>query len=378
MLLALSLAAFAAPKAPAVVVPACVAEGQKAVTEAGPAAAGKAWLDLATCDPAAAKVAAPEAWKKIIAGPGADAAGVKAIELGLGEHIRVWADTQQPDEKSAFINTLGEQCTNPAVPTFFVDSEKALGGKFWSGRWFAGLDACRTPAAVAQLTSGLESQKGEQGRFKAVLETLARNLGKDAIPVLEARLGTVSDPEFASYEVGAFADAAGVGSVAGLNLEAAALAVAAIKKLAPTLPEPALESARTTLLALRDELSSDSMAAQRYRALAQADGSLHYGLYVTKVGICKKDTKIEVHTVLLTNAGRTWPDQVVARASSWIEAIDWKLPKDCIGNVTVTASPTPVKDRAAFDAFTKGLDTELQKKNDGVKVRVFAAEPHSL
>ncbi|MSQ00823.1 MAG: hypothetical protein EXR71_02895 [Myxococcales bacterium] len=378
MLLALALAAVAGPKAPAVVVPACVTEGQKAVAEAGPAAAGKAWLELAVCDAAAARLAAPEAWKKIIAGPGADAAGVKAIELGLGEHIRAWADTQQPDEKSAFVNTLGEQCENGAVPAFFVESEKALGAKFWSGRWFAGLDACRTPAAVALLTSGLESQKGERGRFKAVLETLARNLGKDAIPVLMARLAVESDPEFASYEVGAFADAAGVGSVAGLNLDAAALAVAAITKLAPVLPEPALESARTTLLALRDELASDSMAAQRYRALAQADGSLHYALYVTKVGACKKDTKIEVHTVLLTNAGRTWPDQVATRAASWVDAIDWKLPKDCVGTVTVTASATPIKDRAAFDAFTKGLDTELQKKNDGVKVKVFAAESHSL
>lgn len=376
MLLTLVLTALAAPKPPPL--PACVVEGQKVLAEAGPAAAGRAWLDLATCDAAAGKAAAPDAWKKIIAGPGADAAAVKALELGLGDAIRTWADTQQPDEKSAFVNTLGEQCTNAAVPAFFAESAKVLGEKFWSGRWFAGLDACRTPEAVELLKAGVESQTAERGRFKAVLETLARNLGKDALPVLEAKLAAEKDPEIASYLVGAFADAAGVGSVAGLNTEAAAAAVATLQKLGPTMPELAVEGARTTLLALRDEAASDGMAALRYRALAQADGSLHYGVYVTKVGTCKKDTRIEVHTMLLTHAGRTWPDQVVARAKPHTDALTWKLPKDCTGELVVTASATPVKDAAAFDAFVKAQDTELQKKHDGVKVKAFAEAPAAI
>lgn len=376
MLLALVVTALAAPKAPPA--PACVAEAQKVLADAGPASAGKAWLDLATCDAASGKAAAPEAWKKIIAGSGADAAAVKAIELGLGDHIRAWADTLQPDEKSAFVNTLGEQCSNAAVPGFFVESSKALGDKFWSGRWFAGLDACRVPAAVELLQAGVDSQKQERGRYKAVLETMARNLGKDMIPVLEGKLTTEKDPEIASYLVGAFADAAGVGSVAGLNVEAANTAVATIVKLAPTLPEPALEGARTTLLALRDEAASDAMAAQRYRAVAQADGSLQYGVYVTKVATCKKDTKIEVHTMLLTQAGKTWPDQVGIRARTHVDALSWKLPKDCTGEVVVTPSPTPLKDAAAFDAFTKAQDTELQKKHPEVKVKIFAEAPSPL
>ncbi len=368
MLLILSLAAFAAPKIP---VPACSVAAQQTLTESGPAAAGKAWLELATCDEAAARVAAPAAWTTIIAGSGADAAAVKAIELGFGEAIRAWVLTLQPDEKSAFINFLGEQCSNKAIPPFFVATAAALGDKFWGARWYAGLDACRDPAAVGLLQGGLKSQLADTSRYKAVLEMLARNLGRDAIALLDAALKADSDPERASYIVGAFADAAGVGSVAGLNHDAAQAAVASIVTLAPSLPERALEQARTTLLALQDELMSDSMAAQRYRSLAQADGSLQYGLYVTKVATCKKDSRIEVHTALVSNAGKTWPDQVVARAQPAVAQFDWHLPKDCTGDVLVEASSAPLKDAAGFDAWVTAQDDELKKQHPGVKAKVF-------
>ena len=359
----------AKPAAPAG--PPCVADAQKALDEAGPAAAGKAWLDLAMCDAGTARTAAPAAWAKIIAGSGADAASIKAIELGLGDAIRAWVETLQPDERSSFINMLGEQCSNAAVPTFFADSSKALGDKFWTARWFAGLDSCRSPVAVGVLEAGLESQKEERSRFKSILETYARNLGKDAIPKLEARAAAEKDAELASYAVGAFADAAGVGSPGGINNEAAQAAIAAILKLAPALPEKSIEQARTTLLALRDEANSDGLAAQRYRSLAQADGSLTYGIYVVKVATCKKDTKVEVHTTLATNGGHTWPDQVVARTKPNIDHFTWHLPKDCTGDVGITASPQPLKDKAAITAFNDAQDAELEKKNPGIKVKVF-------
>ena len=375
MLLIFSLAAFAAPKIP---VPACSAPRQLALTEAGPAAAGKAWIELATCDEAAARVAAPTAWTTIIAGSGADAAAVKAIELGFGEAIRAWVLTLQPDEKSAFINTLGEQCSNKAIPPFFVATSTALGDKFWSARWYAGLDACRDPAAVGLLQAGLESQLANTSLYKAVLETLARNLGRQAIPLLEAALKADTDPERASYIVGAFADAAGVGSVAGINHDAAQAAVASISTLAPSLPERAIEQARTTLLALQDELMSDSMAAHRYHSLAQADGSLQYGLYVTKVATCKKDSKIEVHTALVTNAGKTWPDDVVDRAQPSVAQFAWHLPKDCIGDVLVVASPAPFKNAAGFEAWVDEQDVELGKQHPGVRAKVFPEPPLPL
>ena len=112
--------------------------------------------------------------------------------------------------------------------------------------------------------------------------------------------------------------------------------------------------------------------------VAQADGSLQYGLYVKKIATCKKDTRIEVHTALVTNAGRTWPDQVAARVAGTVAQYKWHLPKDCEGKVDVLSSPLPVADKAAFDVFVETQDKELSKKNPDVKARAFAEAPIPL
>jgi hypothetical protein len=374
LLLTVNLA-LAAKKPAAPVGPPCLAEATTALAEAGPASSAKAWLEVANCDAEAGKAAAPEAWKKIISGPGADAAGVKALELGLGEGVRAWVATLQPDEKSGFISALGDQCANAAVPAFFAESVTALGGEFWGGRWYAGLSGCHVPGAVAILEGGLESQRSDRIRFKAILETLARNQGKDALPRLQKGVAGEADPELASYWIGAFADAAGVGSVGGLDVAAAEAAAAAIRTLAPTLPELSLATARTTLLALNHEADSDAMAAHRYRSLAQEDGTLMYGLYVKEIATCKKDTRAEVHTAMVTNAGRTWPDQVAARVQGSVNQYKWHFPKDCTGEVVVVASPTPLKSKADFEAFVLAQDQELQKKNPDVKAKAFGEAP---
>ena len=373
ILVATALAGSKAPPAPD-----CVAPANTALTEASPSGVGKAWVELLACDATAAKAAAPDAFKRLIAGSGADAAALEAIKLGLGSVVRDWVPSMQPDERSGFFNTLGEQCAVAEVPAFFAESEKALGEKFWSDRWYAALDACRTPAAVEVLTSGLGSQAKDRSRFKAILETLARNQGEGAIPMLAERAAAEKDPELSAYIVGAFADAAGVGSTAGTNVAAAEAATGAIVNLASTLPEPGLEQARMTLLALGQEAHSDSMAAARYRDVAQADGSLTYAIYVSKVATCKKDTRIEVHTAVVENANRTWPDQLVSRVKPTVDMYSWRLPKDCVGDVVIAGSPTPLKDKAAIDAFFSAQDQELQKKNPGIKAKVFPQDAIGL
>lgn len=372
-----ALSALAAPKAP--VGPACLADAQKMVAEAGPAAIGKAWVELATCDAAAAKTAAPEVFGKLISGSGADAAAIKAIQLGLGTLIPPWTSTLQPDERSAFFNFLGEQCTVAEVPAFIAETAKSTGEKFWSDRWYAGLDSCRVSTAVDILKAGLDSQASERSRFNGILQTLARNLGKDAIPMLSERLKAEKDPELAAYFIGAFADAAGVGSASGVNRDAVEAAIAAILAAAPTLPEKSVDAARTTLLALGNEMHSDAMASQRYRSLAQADGSLQYGLYVFKAATCKKgDVRVEVHNGMVTNAGRTWPDQLGARVKPTVDMYKWHLPADCVGDVQIVGSSSPLKDKAAFDAFLTSQDAEINKKHPGVKAKVFPEDPLSL
>ena len=354
-LILFALSALAAPKPP--VGPACLADAQKIVAESGPAAIGKAWVELAACD----------------------AAAVKAIQLGLGSLVPPWTTTLQPDERSAFFAFLGEQCTVPEVPPFFVETLKSSGEKFWSDRWYAGLDSCRQPAAVELLKAGLDSQAGERSRFNGILQTLAKNLGKDAIPMLAERAAAEKDAELAAYIVGAFADAAGVGSAGGANREAVDAAIAEIVKLSPTLPEKSLDSARSTLLALGSELQSDAVAAQRYRTLAQADGSLQYGLYVFKAATCNKgDVRVEVHNGMVTNAGKTWPDQLAARVKPSVDMYKWHLPKDCVGDVQIVGSASPLKDQAAFASFLAAQDAEINKKHPGVKAKAFPEDPLAL
>jgi hypothetical protein len=115
----------------------------KALTEAVPNQAGKAFAELAACDPAAANKAAPEAFKKILAGETGDAAVVVAIGVGAGESVRAWVNVQEPDDRSRTISKLGEKCDQAGVPAFFLDTATTLGEKFWTDRWSRGLDDCR-------------------------------------------------------------------------------------------------------------------------------------------------------------------------------------------------------------------------------------------
>lgn len=375
-LLALSFAAPAKDKPPPIK-PECAALAAE-MAEAGPAAVGKLFARLAACDPAAAKTAAPGVFAAAIGGPGGDAAAVAAIQLDLGAALYAWIDGQQPDERSQTIDSLGKACAvEPKVGDFFVAAAAARPDRFASDRWYAGLDECRVPAAGAWLADQVKAGHKDRAFYKGMVETAARNLGTGAVPILAARIPAVQ-PEEAAFLVAAFADAAGVGTEGGVQAEAAVAAVAAIVALVPGLPTKALDQARATLNDLGAEGESDLVAAQRFRDLAQADGTLHYGAHVAKVGVCKKgETKIESHTMVVKAGKATWPDQVEPRLQATLAALNWRLPKDCEAKVVLTTSPAPFKDTAAYEAWLLDLDRALQKANPGVRPKVIAEDPAS-
>jgi hypothetical protein len=102
-------------------------------------------------------------------------------------------------------------------------------------------------------------------------------------------------------------------------------------------------------------------------------------VYVYKAATCKKgDVRIEVHNGLLTNAGKTWPDQVVARVKPSVDVYQWHLPKDCVGDVVIVGSTTPLKDKAAFEAFLGQQDGDITKKHPGIKAKLFPEDPVAL
>ncbi len=379
MLIALVLTALAAPAKkgppPPPTTPACVPQ-YTAMMEAGPAAAGKAFAEFAACDAAGATAQAPLIFPKIISGPGGDAAALAAMKLGLGDLVRSWTGGLQPDERSQFIDALGKSCTHKEVPEFFVATFKSVGDKFWSDRWYAGLDECRAPLAQELLSGALQSPGNDRARYQSIVQTFAANLGKEAIAPLTVRLTEEKDAEVAAFLVAAFANAAGVGSPEGIHAEAAQLAADSIRGLAPTLPIKAVEQARITLMDLRAEEASDAMAVVRYRDFLQPDGTLLYGIYATTVATCKKgDVKVEVHTAALNGGTHAWPDQLSIRIPGRVNGFEWHLPKDCKGDMKVVTPPAPFKNPDGLKAWMLEQDKELAKAAPGVKPKVYAEKP---
>lgn len=354
----------------------------KALAEAAPSQAGKGFADLAGCDPAAAKAAAPEAFKKVLAGEAGDAAVVVAVGVGAGESVRAWVNVQEPDDRSRTISKLGEKCDKPGVSGFFLETQKALGAKFWTDRWYRGLDDCRDPAVQDLLRARIADTSGDRALYNGVLEVYARNLGKDAIPALKAAAQAEKDAEVAGFIIDAFTNAAGVGREGGPDQDAVKLAVAAINEVAPVLPEKAIDKARTTLLSLGAEADSDRLAGIRYKSAIQTNGGLLYGVFTTETATCKKgDTKVVLHHAMINEAGRTWPDQVNERIQAAVAGtFDLDLAKSCKGTgVNESATPpAPFKDTAGYQAWVDEMLREFQKKNPTIKAKIVPEDPLTL
>lgn len=355
---------------------------QAAFADISPTAGGDKFVELVACDAAAAKTFAPEAFKKIIAGTGGDAAAVAAIRVGAGDTVRAWVGTLEPDDRGPTLARLGDACATPEVATFFVDAEKALTDKFYSGRWWAALDSCRAEPVQKLLSEALTSRRKDRTLFGGLLDVYARNLGGKAIPALAELVKAETDPAVVIDIIDAFSDAAGVGDVAGVNAEAAKAADEALKVLAPTLPEAAADQARKTFLSLGDEAEADKQAAVRFRPVLQPGGGLLYGVIGVEVATCKKgDTKVEVHHAQILEAGRTWPDQLADRADAKARAaFAFELAASCKGTstITLTWSETPFKDTAAFTTWLNAELNTVRKTNAGVDVKVLPAPQLAL
>jgi hypothetical protein len=352
-----------------------------ALVDAGPNQTGAAFAALAACDPAAANKAAPDAFKKILAGESGDAAALVAIGIGAQEPVRAWVNTQEPDDRSRTISKLGEKCATAGVPAFFLDTTKLLGPKFWSERWYRGLDDCREPAVQELLRTRIADTSGDRALYRGVLEVYARNLGAGAIPALEAAVTAEKDGEISAMLIDSYADAARVGREGGADADAVKLAVASINKVAPLLPEKGVDQARTTLLALGAEADSDRLAGIRFKNVLQPAGGLLYGAFTVESATCKKgDARVVLHHAVINEAGRTWPNQVGERIGPTVaENFDLDLATSCKGTGTNETTTSPaLKDAAAYQAWVDEAIKEFQKKNPTIKAKIVAEDPLAL
>lgn len=375
----LTLAALLIPTASA----ACDAKAITArFTEASPAGSGTIYAELAACDAAAATKLTPDAFKKIIAGPGGNTAAVAAIKLGAGATVRDWVGTQESDERSGTLTWLGNQCAEANVPAFFVDAEKTLGKTFYDQRWHVALSSCRDAAVQGLLASAIDRARADRPLYASLLSTYARNLGKAAIPGIGERLASETDALVVIDLLKSLPDAAGVGGASGPNPEAVTLAVAALQQVAPKLPEKSMEATRRVYLALGAEADADTLAAIRYKNVLQGDGGLLYGVVGVEKATCKKgDVKVEAHTAAVNGGNNTWPDQLLERVDPAARgSFDLDLAENCKGTseIKFLVPEAPFKDQAEFKAWADKTMVQVQKEAGGAAVKVYDYEPLSL
>lgn len=318
----------------------CDAEAlAKTATDASPAGASAAYEQLARCAPERAAAIAGPVFERMLPGTDAHESIRLGVEAGATEPVKAFLGRMEADQRSRALVYLGKKCDSPKISAFFIDAHATLGDEFWKQRWGRGLADCRTDEVRKLLTDSLgEKETGvgaiDRARFFSVLEVYSRNLRGDALPTLQKFARELKDPEEVTYVINAFADAAGVGSLEGVDRDTATRAVAAIVELGPDLPPLAVDQARTTLLALDAERESDALAKYRWPAAYRNFGYKYgYAAVAVERVTCKNGQKLGTfHHATITDGGDVWPDQIPEVLTEKLQ-FEWGLddPPGCGG-----------------------------------------------
>jgi hypothetical protein len=348
---------------------ACDTKALKAqIADASPRAVADLFLQLADCDVKVAQQEAPGAFQKILSGPEGVQAAVAAVRVGAAQPVRDWIEALISDERAATLAGLGAACSQePTIVSFFVQSHDLLGDRFWRDRWHRGLSECRTPEIQDLLRKAFQEEpvQKDSSRFGSILEVYCSNARREAIPWLKALMFTTHE-ENQLHIMGAFANAAGVGTPEGMDAEAAAESISSILDVAPQLPPKVVEQARITLESLGAMQEADELAAVRYADRRQPDGRFMWGAIAVETATCKKgETRIGVWSAPVYESGHRWPDQM---HDPVVEAVDagWglDLAKKCKGTSTteVLVSPHPFLDAAEWTAWRDEQLREIRKR----------------
>lgn len=331
----------------------------KDVLAAGPHEAAPMFVQLASCDAGAASKVAARVIPTLIGESDGFAAANAAIEVGAGASVMTWMGTLQQDERSRAIRALGKTCQDSeTVQSFLVAAHESLGDVFWTDRWYRSLTECRSEAITGLLTAKVDGGPGEdRGAFFGVVEAYATNVGPGAVAKLAELAGSEEDQEMQANLIGAFADAAQAGTLAGLNAETASKAATALVELGPKLPPKSVEQARITLAVLQDEQGADGLVIHRYKDVVQEDGSLLYGTVVVENAVCKNGKSLQrYHVAEAIDPGQTWPDQVEEKVKTAVD-INWSLnlAERCKGEgeTTIHTPDAPFADKAAMKLWVK-------------------------
>lgn len=359
---------------------------RKDLDAASPVALPALYERIVVCDKAQAVRLTPQVFQRVLAGDEGFAAALKAIEIGAGNDVRTWLGSLEPDQRSRGVAWLGARCAeSEPVQQFFLAAHRDKGLDFFTERWHRGLTDCRIDGVRELLRQGIASKELARNRPQLfnVLEVYARNLRGESIPGLVELAGNTSDPEELTYLVNAFADAAGVGSVAGVDGETARQAAAAIVELGPKLPERAVEQARTTLTALDADREADMFATHRWRDRKDPEGNYRYAVSVVETVTCKNGkTQGNFHIGLFGDRGTLWPEQILEELKERLPS-DWALTtaERCKGTAELTYD-MPKEPFATDEDRQRWVDDQVRAFTGSAskygKAKVLRRDPFTL
>jgi hypothetical protein len=344
---------------------------QQDVEQASPIAVGRYYVQLAECDPEAARKLAPKAMLRVLASDDGNRAALHALLSGAPHAVDTWLENLEPGERTGAIDFLGEQCADhPPVAAFFVQSRDAKGETFWTDRWYRGLADCRTPSIQALLTEIMAEpslrERNNRSRFFGILDVYARNLGAEAIPELERLVTELADRRERTLVVRAYADAAQVGTLGGSDLAVLPVAIASLERVAPHLPTDGIESLRDTLMALDAPEVAGAMVRYRWPDRLR-NGRYTYVAYAIESVTCKNGkTQAIFHYGDIQEAPTRWPNgqaDALHLPSHW--GLDAAAQCKGTGETTLAVIEEPVMDDAHAESW-------LQQHLDAFRSNVAA------
>ena len=358
---------------------------QRELEQASTLKVPEAYVALAHCDADRAARLAPVALEKMFGDDNEAIAVVAMVEVDALEHLVPWLEGVPPDDRLSMLSAIGVGCeASEARNAFFTTVREQKGDRFYTDRWYRGLDSCRTDEGRALLTSALESDRfgigaDERGAFLDILEVYARNLRVDALPLLTRYARELSDPEEIAYVLQIMPRAAGYDTADGVDPEQAQAVGEAIFGLGDLLDPTRIDIARAALRRIGQGEVADRLVRYRWPdAWRVGGGRYHYAAVVTRSWDCGRKQVVHVHSGEIAEDGLAWPDHLIEAAPERLAAA-WPVSDDppCDGEpvVDVTLTPTPLKTADDRSSWLSAQLAPFEARERGRKVELFSHEP---
>lgn len=357
---------------------------QREVEQASALRVAAAYESLAHCDADRARRTAPAALEKMFGDDDDAIAVIAMVEVDALDSLVPWLERIPPDDRMTMLSAIGAGCAaSTARNDFFVTMREQKGDRFYTDRWYRGLDSCRTSEGRDLLTSALESDRfgigaSERGAFLDILEVYARNLRVEGLPLLTRYARELTDPEEIAYVLQIMPRAAGYDTDEGVDAAQAQAVGEAIFGLGDLLDPTRIDIARAALQRIGQGEVADRLVRYRWPdAWRVGGGRYHYAAVLTRSWTCGRKEVVHVHSGEIAEDGLAWPDALIAAAPERVGSA-WAVvdaPCDAAPTVEVTLSPTPLKTGDDRSSWLTAQTSPYEGRVRGRKVELYPHEP---